>query len=58
MNKFEVSQLLLDHHDRHGTEMPVIELIKLCGDTDVTQLMEGHRIYQFALGKRKEKRTA
>lgn len=58
MNKFEVSKLLLDHHERHGAEMPVIELIKACGSTDVAQVMDGHSIYKFALRQRKEQVTA
>lgn len=58
MNKFEVSQLLLNYYDKHGIEMAVIDLIKACVETDVTQLMDGHRIYKFAIQQRKEWKTA
>jgi hypothetical protein len=45
MNKYEVCQLLVDHQQKTGKEMGVVELIIACGETEPAQILDGHRMF-------------
>ncbi|MCM3789458.1 hypothetical protein M3221_13715 [Domibacillus indicus] len=51
MNKYEVCQLLVNHHQQTGKEMAVFELIIACGETEPAQLMTRRQMFNWYLDK-------